>query len=173
MKERGILADTSALIYLAKADVFREAHVSVGVMLAPPAVWEESVEAGVTRGLSDTEVILRARDAGWVRTIAIASGAERLARELAERHRIGGGESQVLALAKRETRVVIDDRRATRVAVALGYVPLPSLFLPIVGVREHGLPRACATEMLRRLARVVAISAGQMARLEALLGERA
>ena len=84
MKQPGTLVDTSALIYLAKADVFREAHVSVGVMLAPPAVWEESVEAGVTRGLSDTEVILRAQDAGWVRTIAIASGAERLARDAEE-----------------------------------------------------------------------------------------
>jgi predicted nucleic acid-binding protein len=171
MTKDAILVDSSALIYLAKADAFREAHISVGVMMAPPAVWEESAEAGMTRGSSDTEVILRARDAGWVRTIAIASRAERLARELAERHRIGGGESQVLALAKTATRVVIDDRRATRVAVALGYVPLPSVFLPIVGMRERGLPRSRAMEMLRRLARVVTISADQMARLERMLGE--
>ena len=173
METNAILVDTSALIYLAKADAFREAHVSVGVMLAPPAVWEESVEAGIVRGLSDTEVILRAQDEGWVSTVKIAPRAESLALRLAERHRIGRGESQVLALAKRGTRVVVDDIRATRVAVALGHIPLPSVFLPVVGMREQGLSRPRAMEMLRRLARVTTISADQLARLEAILGEKA
>jgi predicted nucleic acid-binding protein len=167
-----MLVDTSALIYLAKADAFREAYLSVGAMLIAPAVWQEAVEAGIRRGVTDPQVILGAQSAGWVRTVTIPSRVERTAHELAERHRIGQGESQVLAIAKRQTRVVIDDLRATRVAVALGYVPVPTVFVPIIGMRERGLPRQSATEMLRRLAGVVTLSAGQMARLETLLGER-
>jgi predicted nucleic acid-binding protein len=171
MQGNGVLGDTSALIYLAKADAFEVAHASVGAMLAPPAVWREAVEAGVKRGVSDPEVISSAQSAGWVRKVAIPSRVERAAQELARRHRIGEGESQVLAMAKRETRVVIDDLRATRVALALGLVPVPTVFLPIVGMREGGLPRQRAAEMLRRLAVVVTLSAGQLARLETLLGE--
>jgi predicted nucleic acid-binding protein len=171
MRRSSILVDTSALIYLAKADAFREAYGSVGAMLIPPAVWEEAVEAGIRRGVSDPEVILKAQGAEWVRTVSIPSRNAQLAHDLAERYRIGQGESQVLALAKRGTRVVIDDLRATRVAVALGYFPVPTVFLPVVGMRERGLPRQSATEMLRRLASVVTLSAGQTARLEALLGE--
>jgi predicted nucleic acid-binding protein len=171
MRRDGILVDTSALIYLAKADAFREAYDSVGSMLIPPAVWQEAVEAGIRRGVSDPEVILKAQDADWVRAVSIPSRVEELAHGLAERYRIGQGESQVLAMAKRETRVVIDDLRATRVAVALGYLPVPTVFLPIVGMRERGLPRQRATEMLRRLAGVVTLSAGQTARLQTLLGK--
>jgi predicted nucleic acid-binding protein len=172
MRRDGILVDASALIYLAKADAFREAYLSVGAMLIAPAVWQEAVEAGIRRGVADPQTILSAQGAGWLRTIPIPPRVERLARALAERHRIGQGESQVLAIARRETRVVIDDLRASRVAVALGYLPVPTVFLPIIGMRERGLPRQSAAQMLRRLAGVVTLSAGQMVQLETLLGER-
>lgn len=164
--------DASALIYLAKAEAFREAHASIGELLAPPAVWREAVEAGIRKGVPDPEVILRAQRVGWLRTIAIPPRAEESAHELARRYRIGEGESQVLAMAKPNGRVVIDDRRATRVAAALGYVPVPTVFVPIVGMRERGLSRQCAIDALRRLACVTSLSARQLTQLEALLGDR-
>jgi predicted nucleic acid-binding protein len=160
------------LIYLAKAEAFREAHASIGEMLVPPAVWREAVEMGIKKAVPDPEAILRAQSAGWVRTIAIPERMEKSAHELADRYRIGEGESQVLAMAQRASRVVIDDLRATRVAVALGYVPVPTVFLPILGMRERRLSRQCATETLRRLARVVTLSVPQWEQLETILGEQ-
>lgn len=165
-------ADASSLIYLAKADAFREAHSSVGMLLAPPAVWQEAVEAGIDKGIADPQRILSAQSAGWVRATPIGAQREHTARVLARQYRLGRGETQVLAMGKRATRVLIDDLRAVRVAVALGFTPVSTVLLPVLGVRERGLSRQVAMDMLRRLAAVVTLPAQQLQRLEAMLGER-
>lgn len=172
METAGVPVDASSLIYLAKADAFREAHSSVGVLSAPPAVWREAVEAGIDKGIADPQRILSAQRAGWVRATPIGTQREQAARVLAGQYRLGHGESQVLVMGRRAARVVLDDRRAVRVAVALGYMPVSTVLLPVLGVRERGLSRQVAMDMLKRLAAVIALPALQLQRLEAMLGER-
>lgn len=172
MKQDGILADASTLIYLAKADSFHEAHVVVGVMLIPPAVWQEAVDDGARRGERDPAVIMAAIERGYARRVTIAPTSEQAAHDLGERYRLGRGESQLLAIRARGNRVLIDDSRAARAAAALGLVPVSTVSIPILGYHERTLGGPVALDLLHRLARVVSLRADTLARLEVRLEDR-
>jgi predicted nucleic acid-binding protein len=165
--DRGELpGDASTLIYLAKADVFEAAARCVGVILVPPAVWRESVEDGERLGYPDAAKIRRAEERSQLRRVHLSSRQEAAAATIADTHRLGLGESEVLALARAGGMALVDEGRASRVARALGIVAVSTLFLPILGLRQRRLDEGAAGELLRKLAIVTGVRADVLVALE-------
>jgi predicted nucleic acid-binding protein len=144
--------DASTLIYLAKADAFEAAASCVPTILVSPGVWRESVEAGEELGYPDVPRIRTAEATGSVRRVELSTIEAAAAGTIASHHRLGLGESEVLALARTGRRALVDEGRAARAARALGIVPISTLFLPVLGRRRGELGASGAIELLRRLA---------------------
>lgn len=145
-------ADASSLIYLAKADAFSEAGRCLHAFLVPPAVWEESVEAGIRIGAPEVSPIRTAADRGTLRRIELSAEQGTLASTIASEHRLGSGESEVLAIGSGIRSAIVDEGRATKVAAQLGITVVSTLFLPVVGNQVGGLSKDEAIVLLRRLA---------------------
>ena len=151
-------ADASSLIYLAKADAFEEVALCVRTIQVPPAVWREAVEDGERIGAPEVPRIRDAFEAGSLQHLRDLTATQtRLAGTIAGENRVGSGESEVLAVARPGARVILDEGRATRVARSLGVIPLPTLFLPVIGHRAGDLALNDALDLLRRLAAVTGV----------------
>jgi predicted nucleic acid-binding protein len=168
---RGVPADASALIYIAKAGAFAEAVTILGSIEAPEAVWAEAVTSGQRRDIADTAIIVSAQEKGLVLRRSLSPTEDKAAHGLARTFGLGRGESQVLAIAGRGSRLLLDDRRAIRAAVALGLSPIATAALPAFGFREGRLEADPALAMLRRLGRVIALRAEILLTLEAVIRE--
>lgn len=151
----GTPGDASTLIYLAKADVFELAHSCVSTILVPPSVWREAVDEGERIGALEVQRVRDAADAGSLRLVELSQSEEVLATAIAGTERLGGGESEVLALAARTGRAIVDEGRAARAAEARGITVISTLFLPVVGRRAGHLDVEQALDLLRRLAVVI------------------
>lgn len=160
---RGVPADASSLIYLAKADAFAEASRAVGPLLVPPAVWAEAVVGGERIAAAE---VPRIRATSAIRRVSLAAAWVSLARTIAREHRLGAGESEVLALGHDAGPVLLDEGRATRVARALGVMSFSTLFVPLVGLRDAALEEEEALSLLRRLAVVTGARAETVFELE-------
>jgi predicted nucleic acid-binding protein len=147
-------ADASTLIYIAKADVFREVAECVRKLLAPPAVWREAVVQGERVGAAEVPRIRAAEAAGILERVELSESERRLAGTLAVENRLGSGESEVLAIGLSLGRALIDEGRASRVGRGLGVVAVSTLFLPLIGRDSGRLSSSDATALLRRLAAV-------------------
>jgi predicted nucleic acid-binding protein len=152
MEQEELPGDASTLIYLAKSDGFGEATRCVGGILVPPSVWREAVDDGERSGYSDVPRITHAEQAGFLRRVGLRDDIEAVAATIASQHRLGLGESEVLALGYRTGRAIVDDGRAARVAERLGIDPVSTLFLPVLGRRTESLTESDALVFLRRLA---------------------
>jgi predicted nucleic acid-binding protein len=162
--------DASTLIYVAKAGAFDGVARCVETLAVPPAVWEESVVAGERIGAAEVGAIRAAEGRARLRRVRLQPSAARTADRIAAEHRLGRGESEVLALALAQDRVaVIDEGRATRVAQALGLLPISTLFLPLVGRRRGSLARDAALDLLRRLAAVTGARADAVFAIERVI----
>ncbi len=75
----------------------------------------------------------------------------------------------MVALATVRGQVLLDESRATRVAEALGFRPLSTLFLPLLGRSSGVLTEAHALEFLRRLSIATGARADVVIRIEAIL----
>lgn len=162
-------ADASSLIYLAKASAFEQASACVPALVAPPAVWSEAVDAGRRIGAPEVDRIVQAHERGFVRRAEPADELAQRSAAIALEHRLGAGESEVLALAGPREVVVVDEGRATRVALSLGLVPVSTLFLPVLGRRRGTLDEAESIALLRRLAVVTGASADATFAIEEVL----
>lgn len=152
MAEQGAPADASSLIYIAKCDAFGEIHRVVPSILVPASVWEESVEAGQRVSAPEVQRITDALDAGFLRRTGLSRIGRQHARTLAETHRLGRGESEVLTLARSPGTCIVDEGRASRIAVSMGITPVPTLLLPVAGHRWGVMTREEALDLVRRLA---------------------
>jgi predicted nucleic acid-binding protein len=150
--EQGWPADASSLIYLAKADAFSEAGRCLRTILVPPAVWEESVEAGTRIGAPEVSTIRTAADRGILRRLELSVEHETLASTIASGYRLGSGESEVLAIGTEIGSAIVDEGRATKAAAQLGITVVSTLFLPVVGNQRSRLTEEEAIALLRRLA---------------------
>lgn len=172
MSSEGTPADASALIYLAKAGAFPAAHVVVGRILIPPQVCVEAVEAGERKGMGDPTRIRSAEQKDLLHRIALTPAAEGRASDIVRRFRLGGGESQVIAVAARIGQMILmDDRQGRRVARALGCMPIATVFLPVFGRRGGLLDAPASLDLLHRLARVVGLRADVLIRLETAIAK--
>ncbi|MFN0153116.1 MAG: hypothetical protein ACKVUT_01895 [Gaiella sp.] len=169
MEERGLPADATCLIYIAKIDAFELAGRCVPRLLVPPAVWRESVVDAERLGYTDAQRIRAAEQTGIVHSVALDAETGRRAADLASSWRIGQGESETLALARDVGRAIVDDGRAARVAEAVGIEPVSTLFLPVLGALA-GMSRADATGFLRRLAIVASARAETALEVEEFIG---
>jgi predicted nucleic acid-binding protein len=148
-------ADASSLIYIAKADAFGGVARCVARLLVPPAVWREAVVEGDRVGAAEVPRIHAAQAAGLVERVALSASEQRLAGTIAVEHRLGSGESEVLAIGRSFGHALIDEGRASRVSRALGVITVSTLFLPVVGWQSGRLSRRDAIALLRRLAAVI------------------
>ncbi|MBA3421910.1 MAG: hypothetical protein H0U12_08475 [Thermoleophilaceae bacterium] len=169
MLSGSVPGDASTLIYLAKSGTFEEAERCVSRISVPPAVWQEAVEAGERIGAPDANRIRDATRTGFVVRVELDRYQQALAEAVADNHRLGRGESQVIALASPVGAALLDEGRATRVAVSLGSKVTSTLLLPAVGVRSGSLEMAPAREMLRELAIVTGATAAVVFEIEAAL----
>lgn len=107
------VSNSSPLILLAAIEQLDLLHRLYDEVLVPPAVWREVAEAG--QGRAGAAEIARL---GWIRRRELQRG--RVPPALA---RLDRGEAEAIALAvtlPRDTPIVLDDRRARRVAAELG-----------------------------------------------------
>ena len=147
-----LAADSSALIYIAKADAFSRVGAIVAPLTVMPAVWHEAVTEGRRSGYPDAARIEAANEDGWLHRAEL--GASRLAHAttVALEEGLGRGESQVIVYAAAAgCGAVIDDRRAGRAARARGLVAFSTLALGVLA-RRAGLPLAQSLDLLRSLA---------------------
>lgn len=164
--------DASSLIYFARANVFESAAKCIGSILVPPSVWREAVDEGERLAYPDVPRIRDAERAGFLERTAISVAERALAATIASRHRLGAGESEVLALARTCGNAIVDEGRASRVARALGIVPISSLFVPVVGFQRGRIESADAVVLLPRLAIVTGARAEAVFEIERqLMGE--
>lgn len=170
MQEEGLPADATTLIYLAKADQFAVVPQCGFALLCPPAVWREAVEEGEASGYGDVSSIRDAEQSAWIRRTDLTKDDERAASTIAMSHRLGHGESEVLALGRAAGRVVVDDGRAARVAESMGIQPISTLFLPALAVLRGNLDRSAATVALRAIARAASARAEAVIEIERLIG---
>jgi predicted nucleic acid-binding protein len=103
---------------------------------------------------------------GPARLVGLSKREEALAAAIAGADRLGAGESEVLALAMRIGRAIVDEGRAARVAEARGITVRSTLFLPVLGRRSGALDEEQAVELLRRLAIVIGPRAEVVYRIE-------
>ena len=164
--------DASTLIYLAKADAFAAAARCVSRILAPPSVWREAVVEGERIGAAEVPRIRAAAENGFLAHVELAPDDERAAGEIATVHRLGLGESEVLALARTGMRAIVDEGRAQRVAESLGIVTASTLFLPVLGVRRGAMSAEEAIRVLRQVAVVVGARAEAVFEIERHIEER-
>jgi hypothetical protein len=155
--EQEVPADGSSLIYLAKADAFGLAGHVARPILVPPSVWREAVVAGQEVGALEVPRILVAEREGLLQRVELAESELRLAGTIATQHRLGSGESEVLAITAIGGRAILDEGRATRVARSRGVVPISTVFLSVVGFAAGDLDAEQAREFLRSIASVVGI----------------
>lgn len=171
MDEEGIPADASTLIYLAKADAFRQVAGIISPIVVPAAVWRESVEEGERIGATEVPRIRKAAGEGLLLRVELSAAEQDLAESIATEHRLGLGESEVLALAKQGGRAMVDEGRASKVAEALGIVPISTLFLPVLGRKKGALGNDTAIELVRRLAVVTGARADTVFAIEQAIRE--
>lgn len=172
MERQELPGDASTLIYLAKADAFREARSCIREILVPPSVWREAVEDAEHLGYPDVPRIREAAEDAFLSLVELDHAERALAGAIATEHRLGVGESEVLALGRESGRALVDDGRAARVASALGIEPVSTLFLPVFGYRGGGLGgEQAAIDLLRRLAIVTGARAETVYEIETFIRE--
>jgi predicted nucleic acid-binding protein len=159
-------ADASTLIYIAKANAFGEVAQCVRRMFVPPAVWREAVVEGDRVGAADVPQIRAAEAAGGIERVELSDSDLGLAGMIAVQNRLGSGESEVLAIGSSLGRAIVDEGRASRVARAMGIVPVSTLFLPVVGRNSGQLSSSDAVKLLRRLATVTGARSDVVQRIE-------
>lgn len=152
MKREAYPADASSLIYIAKADAFEEIMSCIEGIDVPPGVWREAVDAGERIGAAEVPRIRDAEARRFLKRLSLDEDQVTLAASIASEHRLGRGESEVLALAQPGLRAIVDEGRAARAARDLGIVVVSTLFLPVLGRERGGLTASEAVALLRRLA---------------------
>ena len=171
MTDTGTPLDASALIYLAKSGGLTAAGACFGVLLIPPAVWNEVIVAGMQRGSTDVASIQAAVDAGIVRAHSLDTPLRRRALKIAHQFGLGAGESEVLALGATHEVVLLDEHRATRASKALGVTAIETVLAPALCVQARVLDAAEAIDLLRSIARHTTVRAEMVRRVEQLIEE--
>jgi predicted nucleic acid-binding protein len=164
--EQEIPADASSLIYLAKADAFDLAARVARPLLVPPSVWREAVVAGQEVGAPEVPRILVAEGQGLLQQIDLAEAEIGLAGTIASQHRLGSGESEVLAVTAIGRWAIVDEGRATRVARSRGILPISTVLLSVVGYKWGDLRADEAKEFLHRIASAIGLRTDVLLTLE-------
>ena len=129
------LANSSPLIYLAKARALHLLTSLYSEVLIPLAVYTEVVVKGLNKGFEDAARVEDAMRKGLIRVCEVSSGETgRVLRVFPE---LDPGEAEVLALAlaSKPCHVIVDDRPARIAARLLGLEPHGTLYVVLASVR--------------------------------------
>lgn len=120
-----MIADSSVLILLARAQRLDVLLETVGSLEAPDSVLEEAIEAAPER--PDARALAALQDEGQLERVDVASEAVEDVR--ARYPNLGRGEAAVLAatLERGDEAVLLDERPARQAAVVEGLDPVGSL----------------------------------------------
>jgi predicted nucleic acid-binding protein len=161
--DKEVPADASTLIYIARADAFTEVSRCVAAILVIPAVWREAVVDGERIGAPE---VPRIRAAHSLRRVELSQLDGAAAATISSNHRLGAGESEVIALGQGIGYALVDEGRGVKVARSLRIRALSTLFLPVLGRRSGGLDAGEAVALLHRLAAVTGARAEAVMALE-------
>ena len=115
------VTDASPLIVLAKLKYLGLLRSVFGEVLIGPVVKTESIDAGRAMRAIEVDQIEAAIERGWLQLVALSLEELSLMQRLTELKGLGRGESEAIALAAlRGLRLIVDDKRARRVAAASG-----------------------------------------------------
>lgn len=171
METIGTPADASSVIYLAKANGIGPATRCLGPLLITPSVWIEVIEFGERRGATDVDVVHAGLASGFIRRMSLDPKQADRARRIENEFGLGIGESEVLAVADPYRFVLLDERRATRTAHALGLVTVGTISIPAICARAGVLDQSAALDLLESIARYKTLPSELMLNARALLRE--
>ena len=165
-----MFVDPSPLIYLAKIDALDVFEASGHTPLITPQVERETARSGLAYEHPDSLVIAQALRSGLLRrTDPSAKEIESARRLMGDAGGIGTGEAEVLAAAaERSLPVLVSERRASRLAQALGIESRTPIDLLFAGTREREQLR----ERIRRYADLVQLRIADLDHLTKLIEAR-
>jgi len=109
------VSNTSPLIHLARLGKLGYLKQVFPLILIPPAVRFEAIDAGKDEGYGDAVILERLESEGWLKTSQLSAKSKTLAAQLSDA--IGIGEAQAIALAlERRERLFMDDLSGRRTA---------------------------------------------------------
>ena len=127
-------ADSSALIWLAKAGAIRVLRDLYGEIHVPKEVYNEGVVRGLEDGYPDAHLVEGAAGEGWLK-VHSPSDTEG-ARQLVQRTGLHAGEAAAILLASElGTPLLIDEREGRAVARAMGVRTAGSLSVILSALR--------------------------------------
>lgn len=146
-----LAADSSALIYIAKADAFSQVWRIGATLAVVPGVWHEAVVEGRRSGYADVARIEAAHEEDSLQRVALDALQFARSATVASEERLGRGESEVIVYAAATgCRAIVDDRRAARAARARGVIAFSTLALGVLA-RRAGFPVAQSLSLVRAL----------------------
>jgi len=130
LAERAVV-DAGPLIWLAQCGLLSILRRSYSSVSMPPAVRHEVIDRGIEGGHSDAAIISDALDEGWIKVETPSKSHTKQTSDQAARTRVrlGGGETQAIALALAEKAVLLTNDEDARTVARL------------LGLRTAGVPR--------------------------------
>lgn len=129
------VADTSALIYPAKNSEFiRILKKLFNNIYIPPSVHDESIVRGKELGKQDALLLERLVEEGFLVKKPLDDIGGKIKEKLSKTRGLGGGEIEVISLAKQLgiDKILIDDKLASEAARVLELKPIPITYLLIL-----------------------------------------
>lgn len=145
------VANSTPLIYFAKANALQLLSRLYEEVVIPQAVYEEVVVKGLKKGYKDAGLVKAAIKEGSIRVEkAHSKNIEKILKQAPMLHR---GEAEVLALALhyRPCHVLLDDRAARLVARALGLEAHGTLYIVITAAAKGAITVKEALKALDKL----------------------
>ncbi|KOR38453.1 MULTISPECIES: DUF3368 domain-containing protein [Planktothricoides] len=128
-----IICNATPLINFAsigRLDILKSLFTEIVI---PKAVYSETVESG----FPNSETIVNGIKAGWLKVKLVEEMSESISLELDA----GEREAIALALSEQKARVVLDERRARKVAQELGLNVIGTLGILILGKQNRIIPQ--------------------------------
>lgn len=146
MNELKVISNASPLIYLAKLGKIQLLKELFDEVSIPDEVYQEVVVRGKDEGYSDSFVVERGVDEGWIK-----SEKRETDDELTEfAPEVDKGEIEAINLARKyeDTLLLIDDGAGRKVATTLGFEVKGTLYVLLRGYKEDKLSKEETKELI-------------------------
>lgn len=134
------VSTSSPLIHLSRLGKLANMKAAFSPLMIPPAVRTETIVKGKFEGYGDALMLEALEREGWLKTLELSPGSERIATELADV--VGAGEAEAIALAlEKKERLFMDDLKGRRTAELYGVVTTTTLGLMLELLASRALTR--------------------------------
>lgn len=150
---RGAVINASPLIYLAKLSLLGFLNKIYDEILTTDIVAGECVDKGKEAGYEDAIIIEKQIKGGLIKIITLDARKKVEARKLAKEARIHIGKATAILLAKNEgiDDIIIEDKKARRIARIYGLKPRGTLSIILELVARQVLSRKEAEDYIKKL----------------------